>query len=104
MTDLPNGGIFPTDSSGSMTVTVTVVDTSTVARSEQWLAEATFEVPLTPRHVWWITSIIAPRIDRKVEELIVGSPARYVAKPLPDGDSLYISAYGRQRRCGVILY
>ena len=104
MTDLPNGGIFPTDSIGSMTVTVTVVDTSLAAPAEHPLAEAIFELPLTVRHVWWITSIIAPRLDRKVDELIVGSPARYVAKPLPGGDSIYVTAYGRRQRCGVIFY
>lgn len=100
---LPNFGIYPTDSSGSLPVRIIVVDTSSLNPLEHPIGSARLELPLKPHWVWWVTSIISPRRDRELDELRVGPPARSAAIALPRGDSLYVTAYGRARRCGIIL-
>jgi hypothetical protein len=79
---------------------MTLVDTS----SGNQFARVSLELPLRPRATWWVTAVIAPSIDHAAEEIFMGPPARYAAKPLPTGDSIYVSAYSRPRRCRVIIY
>lgn len=103
MGQLPNSGIYPTDSSGSLPVRIVVVDTSSLKPFENPIGWTYFELPLKPHWVWWITSTISPRRDIKLDEIMAGPPARSAAVALEGGDSLYVTAYGSSRRCGIIL-
>jgi hypothetical protein len=103
MAQLPNHGIFLTDSTGSLPVRVTVVDTSATGPGNHPIGSAAFLLPLKPRWVWWVSSVIAPSRDRKLDEFRIGPPAQSAAMRLPTGDSLYVSVYGAGRRCGLIL-
>jgi hypothetical protein len=103
MGGLPNYGIYPTDSSGSLPVKIVVVDTSALNPLAQPMGSAKLELPLRRHWVWWVSSTIAPRRDREGDEVIVGPPAHYAVTALPGGDSLYVTVYGSPRRCGLYL-
>ena len=101
--ELPNGSIYPTDSSGSLAVTISVIDTSSNDPNVQPLGSAKLELPLKPHWLWWVTSRVAPRRDRESDEFMRGPPPRSVAIALSAGDSLYVTAYGAVRRCELYL-
>jgi hypothetical protein len=101
--ELPNPGIYLTDSSSSLTVTISVVDTSTQAPIARPLGSVKVELPLKPHWLWLVTSRITPRRDREADEVRRGPPARSAATALAGGDSLFVTAYGSGRRCGPYL-
>ena len=100
---LPNNGIYPTDSVGSLPVTITVVDTSIPNPLGHPIGSARLELALKPHRIWWIESTIAPSRDKSLDDLWRGPPSRSAAVALPGGDSLYVAVYGSTRRCGVYL-
>ncbi len=102
MGQLPNGGIYPTDSSGSLPVTIAVVDTASLNPLERPIGMVQIELPLKPRWIWWVNVTIAPRRDRVADEMR-GPPSRVAATALSGGDSLYVTAYGVGQRCGLYL-
>jgi hypothetical protein len=100
---LPNNGIYPTDSTGFLPVTITVVDTSAHNPLEHPIGSARLELPLKPHWIWWIQSTIAPRRDKNLDELWRGPPSRSAAIAVAGGDSLYVTVYGATRRCGIYI-
>jgi hypothetical protein len=99
---LPNRGIYPTDSSGSLPVTIAVVDTASLNPLERPIGMVQIELPLKPRWIWWVDVVIAPRRDRLVTGMR-GPPPRITATALSGGDSLYVTAVGLGQRCGLYL-
>jgi hypothetical protein len=91
---LPNEGVYPTGSSGTLPITITVVDTLQYGRR---LASVHLEVPLKPEWLWFVSIRIQPKRSSSDYDFF-DPPTRYEAVSLANGDSLYVYIVGNSRK------
>lgn len=93
LSGLPNRGVYPTRSSGSLPITISVVDT--LHRGRQ-LASVRMQVPLKPEWLWFVSIRIQPDRTNSGYEFF-NPPTEYRAVSLTNGDSLYVYVVGQSR-------
>jgi len=93
LSGLPNRGVYPTGSSGTLPLTIAVYDTLQKGRQ---LAFVRLDVPLKPEWLWFVSIRILPRRST-IGYDFSGPFIRFSAASLSNGDSLYVYISGNPK-------